>query len=98
MVKKLAMPCLIKKIAWQLGDSPTAIIKKYRTAFATESIDNDQLETAIDQVITANPEAVTKFKAGKTQVIGFLLGQSMRIIGKKVDPNSVRQVLLTKLK
>jgi aspartyl-tRNA(Asn)/glutamyl-tRNA(Gln) amidotransferase subunit B len=55
-------------------------------------------EKLIDQILTKNAEAVDKFKAGKTSVIGFLLGEVMRASGGKADPKLAREALLKALK
>ena len=47
----------------------------------------------IDQVINNNPDAVAKFKAGKTNVLGFLVGQVMKLTRGKVDPKTTNQEL-----
>ena len=36
------------------------------------------LETIVKEVIEANATIVNEYKAGKTQVIGFLIGQCMK--------------------
>jgi aspartyl-tRNA(Asn)/glutamyl-tRNA(Gln) amidotransferase subunit B len=36
------------------------------------------LGSAVDEVLAANPDAVADYKAGKTQAIGFLVGQVMK--------------------
>src|SRR3990167_1535510 len=42
----------------------------------------------IDQVIKDNPDAVAKFQAGKTNVLGYLVGQVMKLTHGKVDPKT----------
>ena len=51
----------------------------------------------IDQVLKENAEAVVKFKAGKTQVIGFLVGQVMKAAGSTADPAKVSAILRDKM-
>jgi len=51
----------------------------------------------IDQVIKENADIVAKYKAGKTSVIGFLVGQVMKLTHGQVDPKSVQQELLKRL-
>lgn len=47
----------------------------------------------IKQVIKENTEVVAKYKAGKTSVIGFLVGQVMKLTRGQVDPKSAQQEL-----
>lgn len=51
----------------------------------------------IEQVLQDNSDAVAKYKAGKTAVIGFLVGQVMRLTRGQVDPKLAQQELLKTL-
>jgi aspartyl-tRNA(Asn)/glutamyl-tRNA(Gln) amidotransferase subunit B len=51
----------------------------------------------IKRVLAENQAVVAKYRAGKTSVIGFLVGQVMRLTGGKVDPKQAQQELLKKL-
>ena len=97
-LNKFANSIINNKIDCEVGDNPENLINEFNKLFATDDIDNSEIETAIDQVLTNNPDAVAKYKDGKTQIIGFLIGQSMQAIGKKVDVNQVREILTKKLK
>jgi len=48
----------------------------------------------IEKVIQENADVVAKYKAGKTSVIGFLVGQVMRLTQGKVDPKEVQKLIL----
>jgi len=61
------------------------------------TIEETDSSEVIDKVILQNQDAVEKFKSGKTEVVGFLIGQVMRELGGKADPNEVRQKLIEKL-
>lgn len=54
-------------------------------------------QTIINQVIKTNPEVVKKYHAGKTTVIGFLVGQVMKQTKGQADPQLTRKLLLEKL-
>jgi aspartyl-tRNA(Asn)/glutamyl-tRNA(Gln) amidotransferase subunit B len=56
--------------------SPIAAIVEKRGF--TQISDTDALGAAVDEVLATNPGAVADYKAGKTQVIGFLVGQVMK--------------------
>ena len=60
--------------------------------------DQGEIETIIDQVLAAQPEAVAKYKDGKVEVIGFLVGQIMREAKGKANPGVVNSILQAKLK
>ncbi|OGD61466.1 hypothetical protein A3I57_03165 [Candidatus Beckwithbacteria bacterium RIFCSPLOWO2_02_FULL_47_23] len=51
----------------------------------------------IDEVLKENADVIAKYKAGKTSVIGFLVGQVMKLTHGQVDPKSVQQELLKRL-
>ena len=59
--------------------------------------DESELEKVISEVIEDNPEAVSDYRAGKTKAIGFLVGQVMKTMGGKADPQKVREVLQREL-
>ena len=55
------------------------------------------LESAVDEVLAANPDAVESFRSGEQKVVGFLVGQVMRATQGKADPKLVNQLLGEKL-
>lgn len=59
--------------------------------------DASALESVVEEVISANPEAVESFAAGETKVVGFLVGQVMRATQGKADPKAVNEMLSEKL-
>ena len=59
--------------------------------------DEGKLGGIIDAVLADNPEQVAQFKAGKTKVVGFLVGQVMKETGGKANPQVVNQLLSEKL-
>jgi aspartyl-tRNA(Asn)/glutamyl-tRNA(Gln) amidotransferase subunit B len=48
----------------------------------TASVSDDELERVVRAVLAENPKAVADYKAGKTQVMGFLFGMVARKLGK----------------
>ena len=59
--------------------------------------DTGALTKIIDEVIAANPKQVEQYRGGKTQVIGFLVGQVMKNSRGQVDPAIVNKMLAEKL-
>jgi len=96
--KKIVNALLNKKIDYQLTDEPKDVINKYQQANKVEAIDQALIEKQIQAVLQENSAAVKKYQAGKTEVLAFLIGQSMRKIAKKVDANLVKNILLEQLK
>lgn len=60
--------------------------------------DSSAIEAEIDKVITANPDKVAEFQAGKEKMIGWFVGQVMQATKGKANPQMVNQLLLEKLK
>ena len=59
--------------------------------------DTTELEAIVDRVLAANPRAVADVRSGKTQAVGFLVGQAMRASGGKADPKLLRELVAAKL-
>ena len=59
--------------------------------------DADVVGKAVDEVLAANPAAVADYKAGKTQVIGFLVGQVMKATRGQADASVVQGVVRERL-
>lgn len=58
--------------------------------------DEDALQKAVEEVIASNPGSVADYRNGKERAIGFLVGQTMKLMRGKADPASVN-LLLRKL-
>ncbi len=55
--------------------------------------DSASIEALVGEVIAANPEQVEQYRAGKTQVLGFLVGQVMKASQGKANPKQVNETL-----
>jgi aspartyl-tRNA(Asn)/glutamyl-tRNA(Gln) amidotransferase subunit B len=55
------------------------------------------IERLVDEVIAANPGQVEQYREGKTQVLGFFVGQVMKASRGKANPQQVNEVLRRKL-
>lgn len=60
--------------------------------------DTGAIESLVDDVIANNPEQVQQFKEGKEQVLGYLVGQAMKLSQGKANPGQVNQLLREKMK
>lgn len=57
-----------------------------------EQVDDSALiQQTVREVIEANPETVAQYKSGKTKVMGFFVGQTMKALGGKANPETVNQ-------
>jgi aspartyl-tRNA(Asn)/glutamyl-tRNA(Gln) amidotransferase subunit B len=59
--------------------------------------DTSAIEAAVDKVITANPEQVAEYRAGKDKLIGYFVGQVMKETRGQANPGQVNQILKDKL-
>lgn len=55
--------------------------------------DSGLLEETVKRILDANPKAVGELKEGKDKVMGFLMGQVMREMKGKADPNGVKDAI-----
>ncbi len=59
--------------------------------------DLSEIEQYVDQVMNDNPEQVQKIKDGNYKVLGFLVGQVMKLSKGQSNPKSVSELLKRKL-
>ena len=59
--------------------------------------DTDMIRAAVKKVLAENQKSVEEYRAGKTKVLGFLIGQVMRSLGGKANPVSVNAVMAEEL-
>lgn len=55
--------------------------------------DRETIRSLASRVVAANPDKVEQFKAGRTGLAGFFVGQVMRESGGKADPLLVKEVV-----
>ncbi len=75
--------------------NPLEIAKKYELIM---SQDRDATEKTVKAVIEANPKAVKEYLDGSQKVLGYLIGQCVRAIGKGANPAFIKEILLQELK
>ncbi|MGI0480801.1 Asp-tRNA(Asn)/Glu-tRNA(Gln) amidotransferase subunit GatB [Geminocystis sp. CENA526] len=57
----------------------------------------DELSAIIDKILEDNPDKLAQFRAGKTKLQGFFVGQIMKETGGKADPKLANKILNEKL-
>ena len=60
--------------------------------------DNSEIEKIVEQVLAENPQSVEDYKAGKSNALKYLVGQSMRLSKGKANPQMINEMILAKLK
>lgn len=59
--------------------------------------DTGALETWVNQVIENNPKQVEQFRNGNTKLLGFFVGQIMKLSGGKANPEAINALILKKI-
>jgi aspartyl-tRNA(Asn)/glutamyl-tRNA(Gln) amidotransferase subunit B len=59
--------------------------------------DTSSLEKIVDDVLTANPKSVEDYNNGKTNALGFLVGQCMKLSKGQGNPAIMKDLLLKKI-
>ncbi len=77
--------------------TPEELIKLISQKQQTVTIDENELNKIIEEVISVNQKAVEDYKAGKTQVLMFLLGMVMRGLAGKANAALIRKLLEKRL-
>jgi len=62
-----------------------------------QTSDDDAVQGFVQEVISANPKEVQRYRNGEKQLIGFFMGQFMKASGGKVDPKTANQLLRSAL-
>jgi aspartyl-tRNA(Asn)/glutamyl-tRNA(Gln) amidotransferase subunit B len=101
LLDKLAAGTISGKIAKEVFEAVWAgegtveeIIEKRGLTQISDSASIDKL---VAEVIAANPTQVEQFRAGKQQVLGFLVGQVMKASRGKANPQQVNDALRKQL-
>lgn len=72
------------------GVDPEKYVEENNLAQVT---DLSALRPIIEQVITENEKSVSEYKAGKTQAMGYIMGQAMRALKGKAPAQEVQKIL-----
>ena len=84
---------LLGKVLWE-GVDPAAYVQEHGLGMVD---DISQIDVAVRDVIAAAQKSVDEYKAGNTKVIGFFMGQAMKKLGGKANPDTVRNILMEQL-
>ena len=79
---------------FETGESPLAIMDREGLR---QISDGGALEKIVDETLAANTRQVEQYRAGKTTVIGFLVGQVMKASRGQANPAAVNEILKAKL-
>ncbi len=75
----------------QTGEKASAIVEKKGLSQIT---DVDAIRKMVEEVVANNPNQVEQYKSGKTNILGFFVGQIMKATKGRANPKTVNEILL----
>ena len=82
------------EIMLETGDAPSKIVEEKGLK---QTSDTGAIDAEIDKILAANADKVADYKAGKIQLFGFFVGQTMKAMQGKANPGVVNERLKAKL-
>ena len=79
---------------YKTGKNPDTIVKEKGLVQISDEAD---IEKAVNEILEKNPEEVERFKAGDEKLMGFFVGQIMKVTKGKANPQIVNELLKKKL-
>jgi aspartyl-tRNA(Asn)/glutamyl-tRNA(Gln) amidotransferase subunit B len=76
------------------GDGAAAIVEREGLK---QTSDTGAIDAAVAKVLADNADKVAQYKSGKEALFGFFVGQTMKAMQGKANPQLVNQVLREKL-
>ena len=64
--------------------------------FSNKEQDKDLINKVIEDIISKNTKQVEEYKSGKTKILGFFVGQVLKLV-KDVDPSYIKNQIVKKL-
>ena len=78
----------------ETGDEPGEYVK---AKGLVQVSDTGELESMVDKVLADNPSEVEAYKGGKTKLMGFFMGQVMRLSKGQANPGIVTKLIQEKI-
>ena len=63
----------------------------------TQVTNTSEINKIIDKILSENIEKVAAYKSGKRKLLGFFIGQAMKLSNGKANPKILNEILLKKL-
>jgi aspartyl-tRNA(Asn)/glutamyl-tRNA(Gln) amidotransferase subunit B len=82
------------EIMLETGEPPSQIVE---ARGLRQTSDTGAIDAAIDQILAGNADKVAEYKGGKQQLFGFFVGQTMKAMAGKANPQLVNERLRAKL-
>jgi aspartyl-tRNA(Asn)/glutamyl-tRNA(Gln) amidotransferase subunit B len=78
------------EIMLETGEGPATIVDQRGLR---QTSDSGEIETVIADVMASNADKVAEYRAGKDKLFGFFVGQVMKAMGGKANPQVVNELL-----
>lgn len=88
---------IAKTVFEQLAEDPQSVDEIIEKQGLRQVTDEGEIEKLVDQVIAENAAQAQQFRDGKQQVLGYLVGQAMKLSRGKANPAQVNELLRDKL-
>jgi aspartyl-tRNA(Asn)/glutamyl-tRNA(Gln) amidotransferase subunit B len=82
------------EIMLESGEGASAIVE---SRGLKQTSDTGAIDAAIDAILSANGDKVEQYRGGKEALFGFFVGQVMKAMAGKANPQMVNQALRAKL-
>ena len=82
------------EIMLETGQDPGTIVEERGLK---QTSDTGAIDAAVEEVLAANADKVADYKGGKVQLFGFFVGQVMKAMQGKANPQLVNERLRAKL-
>ena len=80
----------VLEIMLETGDAPGKIVEEKGLK---QTSDTGAIEAEIAKVLEANPDKVEAYRGGKDKLFGFFVGQTMKAMQGKANPQVVNELL-----
>ena len=78
------------EIMLETGEDPAAIVE---ARGLRQTSDTGAIDKAIADVLAANPDKLAEYRSGKDKLFGFFVGQTMKAMAGKANPQVVNELL-----
>ena len=78
------------EIMLETGDGPSKIVEERGLK---QTSDTGAIETVIADVLAANQDKLAEYRSGKDKLFGFFVGQTMKAMAGKANPQVVNELL-----
>jgi len=82
------------EIMLETGEAPSKIVEERGLK---QTSDTGAIDAEIDKILAANADKVAEYRGGKQQLFGFFVGQTMKAMQGKANPQVVNERLRAKL-